>query len=100
MAIEKGEKLWDDSVQGGSYDDNAVRARQNIGGRWLTENYRVGDILIFSIFMLHASLNNTTDYVRLSTDSRYQLASDPSDERWIGHNPVGHGSDAKIGMIC
>ena len=99
-AIEKGEKVWPDAVQGGSYDDNAVHARDNIGGRWLTADYKAGDVLIFSIFMLHASMNNTTNRVRLSTDSRYQLASEPIDERWIGENPVAHGPDAKIGMIC
>ena len=98
--IEKGEKLWADAVQGGFFDDNAARARENVGGRWLTANYKTGDVLIFSIFTLHASLNNTTNRVRISTDSRYQLASEPIDERWIGENPIAHGPNAKIGMIC
>jgi hypothetical protein len=98
--IEKGDKVWPDAVNGGTFDQNAVRARENIGGRWLTADYKTGDVLILSIFMLHASMNNTTDRVRISTDSRYQLASDLIDERWIGENPPAHGPDAKIGMIC
>ena len=33
-------------------------------------------------------------------DSRYQLASEPVDERWIGVDPPKHGIRAKQGMIC
>jgi hypothetical protein len=51
--------------------------------------------------MIHASLDNrTTDRVRISTDTRYQLASEPIDERWIGENPIGHGMAGKRGRIC
>lgn len=42
----------------------------------------------------------SVDALRLSTDTRYQLASEPVDERWIGENPIAHGLDAKKGMIC
>jgi hypothetical protein len=56
--------------------------------------------LVFSIYSLHASLDNTTDRVRLSSDSRYQPAGEPADERWIGENPIAHGPEAKRGMIC
>ena len=45
------------------------------------------------MFMLHGSLDNRSKLgrVRLSSDARYQLASDPIDERWVGENPVAHG---------
>ena len=98
--IEKGEKIWADATKGGAFDDNATRARENVGGRWLTADYRIGDVLIFSIFTLHASISNNSDRIRISTDSRYQLASESVDKRWIGENPPAHGLDAKIGMIC
>jgi hypothetical protein len=52
------------------------------------------------MFTLHASLDNQTERVRLSTDSRYQLASEAVDERWIGEKPLAHGPEAKVGMIC
>lgn len=52
------------------------------------------------MFTLHASLDNRTNRVRLSTDSRYQLANEAVDERWVGENPIAHGPDAKIAMIC
>ena len=49
---------------------------------------------------MHASMDNQTNRIRLSTDTRYQLASEPVDERWIGDNPIAHGLESKRGMIC
>ena len=46
---------------------------------------RAGDLLLFGMYLVHASLDNTSpDRIRLSTDTRYQRASDPVDERWVG----------------
>jgi hypothetical protein len=70
-------------------------------GRWLTNEYQAGDALIFSIFTVHASLDNHhPDRIRFSSDSRYQLASEAADERWIGEHPVGHGAAGKRGKVC
>ena len=77
-----------------------VKLRQALGGRWLSANFRAGDLLMFSIFTVHASIDNRSDRVRLSSDSRYQRASESADPRWIGENPIGHGHAAKRGMIC
>jgi hypothetical protein len=74
--------------------------RENLGGRWLTADFQAGDLLMFSIFTVHASLDNHSNRYRLSSDSRYQLASETADERWIGPNPAGHGAHSKRGMIC
>ncbi len=63
------------------------------GGQWATTEFRAGDVLIFGMRTLHASLTNTTQTYRLTSDTRYQLASDPIDERWIakaGKPPIGH----------
>lgn len=87
-------------ARGGALSRNPVKLRKNLGGRWLTTEFRAGDLLFFTIFTVHASLDNTTNRIRLSSDSRYQLASEPVDERWIGENPIAHGPDAKRGMIC
>jgi len=62
------------------------------GGRWCTSSFEAGDILVFSMNTLHASLDNTTDRARISCDVRFQPASDPVDERWVGDNPPGHYS--------
>ncbi|MDF2439291.1 MAG: hypothetical protein JWN98_275 [Abditibacteriota bacterium] len=85
---------------GGALSNNPVKLRANLGGRWLTGEYRMGDLLVFSVFTVHASLDNQTNRIRFSSDSRYQLASLPADERWIGPAPIAHGPQAKRGMIC
>lgn len=77
-----------------------MMTRHRLGGRWLTSSYRAGDVLIFSVFTVHASLDNRSDRYRLSADSRYQPASSPADARWIGPNPPGHGPDGKRALIC
>lgn len=87
---------WDGSI---SHDPAALRAA--LGGRWLTAaEYRAGDVLIFSIKTVHASLDNRSDRIRLSSDTRYQRAGEPVDERWVGDKPVAHGLAAKRGRIC
>lgn len=78
----------------------AVNDRWGGGARWLTSEYRMGDLLVFSMYTLHAGLDNRSESIRLSTDSRYQLAAEPVDERWIGAQPPAHGPDSKRAMIC
>jgi hypothetical protein len=81
--------------------NNPATLRKKLGGRWLTcEHWQPGDFLTFKMTTIHASLDNQTDRVRLSSDTRYQRASQPADARWVGANPAGHGPRAKQGMIC
>ena len=77
-----------------------VRLRRAMKGRWLTSEFEPGDVIIFQMFLVHCSLDNQSGQFRLSTDSRYQLASEPADERWIGANPPGHSLAGKRGRIC
>jgi hypothetical protein len=82
-----------------SLDMPGTRAR--LGGRLLTaREFRMGDLLTFSIFTVHGSLDNRSREIRMSSDSRYQLASEPVDERWVGENPPGHGGRMIKEMIC
>lgn len=90
-----GEKGWD-----GALSKNPVSLRQRYGGRWLTAEFKAGDVLIFGMFTIHASLDNHSQQIRLSSDSRYQLASEPIDERWVGKNPIGHSAAGKRSRIC
>jgi len=85
---------------GGWLSRDPIKLRARLGGRWLTTDYRAGDVLIFTIFMVHCSLDNNTDRIRITSDARYQLAAEPVDERWIGENPIAHGPAGKQGMIC
>jgi hypothetical protein len=89
-------KEWD-----GAITHDAVELRERLGGRWLTSpEYRMGDVLVFTMNTIHASLDNPSNRIRLSSDTRYQLASEPVDERWIGGNPIAHGTAGKRGRIC
>lgn len=63
---------------------------EKFGGRWMTTSFGMGDAIIFGMFTMHGSLNNESDRFRISSDTRYQLASEPIDERWIGENPPAH----------
>jgi len=90
-----GDKSW-----GGYLSKNAVSLREKLGGRWLTTEFRAGDLLTFGMSTIHASLDNHSNTIRLSSDSRYQPASEPADERWVGENPIGHSAAGKQGRIC
>ena len=96
---ERGQAQWQ-SPTFGSYSSDAAATRRELGGRWLTSEYRMGDLLVFSMYTMHASPDNHTDQIRLSSDSRYQLATESVDDRWIGAEPAGHGIRAHRGMIC
>jgi ectoine hydroxylase-related dioxygenase (phytanoyl-CoA dioxygenase family) len=94
--LETGKWAWN-----GQLSDDPVQLREDLGGRWLTADYRPGDVLIFTMYTLHASLDNQSEnLLRLSTDTRYQLASEPVDERWIGEDPIAHGPEGKKAIIC
>ena len=75
---------------GGQYGKDPAAIQRELGCRWLTTDFRAGDLLVFSMYTMHCSLDNRSDRIRLSSDTRYQLASEPVDERWIGENPIAH----------
>ena len=91
-----GQKWWN-----GTLTRNARSIQKSLGGRWLTSpEFRMGDAVIFNMTLVHGSLDNQTDQIRLSTDTRYQLASDPVDDRWIGEFPSGHSVAQRRGRVC
>jgi hypothetical protein len=82
---------------GGWLSTNPVEVQERFGGRWLTADFQAGDLLVFTMVTLHCSLDNQSpvNRIRLSSDSRYQLASEPIDERWVGEDPIAHGETAR-----
>jgi hypothetical protein len=95
---KKWGKTWG---TGGWLKGNVNQLARSLGNRrWLTSEYRAGDVIVFSVFTVHAGLDNLSDRVRLSSDSRYQPAGKPADERWIGPSPVAHGAAGRRGKIC
>ena len=96
-----GQDHWGKGRSNGWLGQDPPKLRRSLGGlRWLTAEFNAGDVLIFSMYTVHASLDNTSKQVRLSSDSRYQPASRPADERWVGPNPIGHSQAGKRGKIC
>jgi Phytanoyl-CoA dioxygenase (PhyH) len=53
-----------------------------LGGRWLWADYRPGDVVLHSPHIVHASLDNTSDVMRLSADVRFRRRDAEPDERW------------------
>jgi hypothetical protein len=84
----------------GHLTGNPVTLREKLGGRWLTTAFQMGDLLTFGMKTVHASLDNSTKSYRLSTDTRYQLASEPIDPRWVGPDTVEYAEKNRIGKIC
>ena len=92
---------WVGPAGDGKLTDDPVELQRRLGMPWITaECYRPGDVVIFNIATIHGSLDNQTNRIRLSCDSRYQPASEPIDERWIGEDPVGHGKQSRRDIIC
>jgi hypothetical protein len=84
----------------GILSKNPVSLREKLGGRWLTTEFRMGDLLTFGMKMVHASLDNQTSAYRMSSDTRYQLASEPVDERWVGEDTEEYAVKNRVGKIC
>lgn len=55
--------------------------------RWLAADYRAGDMVVHTAYMVHAALDNVDpgSVMRLSTDIRYQRADQAVDARWQNH---------------
>lgn len=56
---------------------------QQLGGRWLYADYRAGDVAIHSPHIVHASLDTTTQVMRMSADVRFTPITVEPDPRWL-----------------
>lgn len=83
----------------GWFSNNPLEVLDKFGGQWQTTEFQAGDALIFGMYTMHGSIENTSDYFRLSCDTRYQRADEPVDERWIGENPIAHYAWYKGEMV-
>ena len=85
-----GQSDVDRDLTNGAFTEDANELVDTFGGQWATADFRAGDVVIFGMHLLHASLTNQTDRFRISVDTRYQPAEDRVDERWAGDCPRGH----------
>jgi ectoine hydroxylase-related dioxygenase (phytanoyl-CoA dioxygenase family) len=93
-----------------TYDSRAFAAAKHAayqamarGAKLLTAQFQPGDLIVFSGFALHGSLENQSPIgrVRLSVDVRYQPAADPADDaRYFGPNPLGANGQGYGGQIA
>jgi len=74
----------------GWFSDDPLELTERFGGQWASSEFTAGDALIFGMHTMHASLTNTSDHFRITSDTRYQPAADPADERWVGDRPKAH----------
>ncbi len=74
----------------GHFTNEPIEMVDQYGGQWQTSEFSMGDVIILGMHTMHGSINNTSNRFRISTDTRYQLATDPVDHRWVGENPVAH----------
>ena len=74
----------------GWFSSDPYEMVDRFGGQWQTTEFKAGDALIFGMYTMHGSMNNTSRRFRISCDTRYQRADEPVDERWIGENPLAH----------
>ena len=65
---------------------------EQLGRRWLWTDYRAGDVVVHSPHIVHASLDVTTDEMRLSADLRWLADGAARDERW---SSAWSGDDGK-----
>lgn len=94
-------KAWGKAWGTGGYlKANPNNIARSLRSTWHTTEFRAGDVIVFTMFTVHASADNRSDRVRLSSDSRYQPASAPADERWIGPDPIGRVGAGRRGKIC
>ncbi len=77
-------------VHGGRYSRRPDRVRAEFGTRWLSTDYRLGDVMIFDTRNVHTTLDNRSEGFRLSIDVRFQPAGDRVDPRFEGPYPIAH----------
>ncbi len=83
-----------DSVKGdktiGWFSNDPREILEKFGGQWQTTNFQAGDMITFGMHTMHASTNNVSGRLRLSSDVRFQPTADVMDARWVGEQPVGN----------
>ena len=66
------------------------RFTEVFGGRWVTTDVQMGDVIVINMLTMHCSTVNVVGDLRLSCDIRFQPASEPVDDRWYGDSKTGH----------
>ncbi len=54
-----------------------IEISDKLEGRWVSNDFALGDVLIFHSMVVHKGVPNRSDKLRMSMDVRYQLVSEP-----------------------
>eukprot|EP00118_Oscarella_pearsei_P029102 m.3663 g.3663 ORF g.3663 m.3663 type:complete len:318 (+) comp9672_c0_seq1:42-995(+) len=68
----------------GWFTENPLEITERFGSVWKTTNFKAGDALIFTLRTLHMSTVNTTQFARISCDTRWLPSSHKADPRFVG----------------
>lgn len=83
-----------DLIQG-FFSNDFLSLSESTKTSWLVGDYEAGDVVVMGMHMMHGSFKNQLQKIRLTCDVRFQPASDPVDERWVGESPIAHESSWK-----
>ena len=73
----------------GTLSLDTAKLQRELSCRLLTaKEYKMGDFLTFTAYTIHGSFDNMRSEMRLSVDTRYQLESEPTDERYLTDLPL------------
>jgi len=75
-----------------------LKLQKSLGGRWLSTDFRAGDVMCFDVRLVHGTFDNNSSKgkARLTSDTRYQLDGEPLDDRWNGDISNPHGGRPKV----
>ncbi len=79
-----------DGVSGGWFSNNYIELSELAATPWVSGDFYAGDVVIMGITLMHGSIANQMNRLRLTVDTRFQPASESVDERWVGENPTAH----------
>lgn len=82
----------------GWFSENPREMSKIFGIGWKSQNFGLGDVLIFTSRTVHMSTQNLTEKVRISCDTRWQRQDEPVDPRYVGDSfavKVKHGLHGK-----
>jgi ectoine hydroxylase-related dioxygenase (phytanoyl-CoA dioxygenase family) len=68
------EKFW--------ITDDLKELSDRTNKKWLYSNFSAGDVVLHSPYIIHASIDCRSDYMRISSDIRFIPTSEELDPRW------------------
>lgn len=66
--------VYDFDIAGGA---GGVEIKDPLEGTWASDDFALGDVLLFHSMTVHKGVPNRSDKLRMSMDVRYQLVSEP-----------------------